>query len=418
MTIASAPRTDRSLSGYRVLDLTVMTAGPVATMMFGDLGADVIKIEELHSGELCRSMGNIYIGSESVNFLSQNRNKRSVRLDLKSKAGRDATFLRMATRADVVTENFRPGTLDRLGAGYEVVRAVNPRIVFASVSAFGQTGPYAHLPANDPAIQALSGVMAMTGEAHGDPVRVGTPLPDLNTAGQLAFSVTAALLHRTIFGALPRDGETFVSGKAPPRLGSAHPSFCPYRNFRSAGVEIFFLACFSEKFWTSLCKALDRSDLEADPRTVNNIARCDNRDYVDAELQAEFDHHGIDELLALLAQYNVPAARVQDLRQALFEGPQARHNGTVVSVDHPTTGPFSMLALPINFYGTPASYDRAAPLLGEHTREMLIEFGFSADEVNTLLKADVVRGLTGPEEVSGRGSKAQSDAQRPGVVEG
>jgi crotonobetainyl-CoA:carnitine CoA-transferase CaiB-like acyl-CoA transferase len=405
--------TAQPLAGYRVLDLTVMTAGPVGTMILGDTGADVIKIEELESGELSRAMGTVYVGKESANFLSQNRNKRSVRLDLKSSAGRD-TFLRMAAQADVITENFRPGTMDRLGIGYEAVRAVNPRIVFASISAFGQTGPYAHLPANDPIVQALSGVMAMTGSATGGPVRVGTPMPDFNTAVLLAFSVTAALLHRertgvgqrldlsllgaTVFSTLPRDGETFVTGKAPQRLGSGHPSFCPYRNFTGSEGDLFFLACFTEKFWGALCKALNRPDLARDDRSRTNVARCQNRDFVDAALQAEFSRRSTTEILSLMAEFNVPAARVQDLVQALREDPQIRHNRATIEVQHPTAGRFEMLALPVNFHATPAQYRRAAPLLGQHTSEVLAEFGFDAAEVEALRANRVVADLDATDE--------------------
>lgn len=392
------------LSGYRILDLTVMTAGPVGTMILGDTGADVIKIEEIESGELSRGMGVVYLGKESANFLSQNRNKRSVRLDLKSSHGREV-FLRMAAQADVVTENFRPGTMDRLGVGYEAVRAVNPQIIFASISAFGQTGPYAHLPANDPIIQALSGVMAMTGNADSGPVRVGTPMPDFNAAALLAFAVTAALLHRertgegqrldlsllgsTVFSTIPRDGETLVTGKPPQRLGSGHPSFCPYRNYTGSEGDLFFLACFTEKFWSSLCKALNRLDLAQDARSATNVARCANRAFVDAELQVEFGRRRTNEILALLAEYNVPAARVQDLLQALREDPQIRHNGATIEVQHPTVGGFEMLSLPINFHGTPAQYLRAAPILGQHTQEVLAEFGFGADEIDQLCAARI-----------------------------
>ncbi|OWT54758.1 CaiB/BaiF CoA transferase family protein [Candidimonas nitroreducens] len=396
------------LSGYRVLDLTVMTAGPLGTMMLGDMGAEVIKIEELSAGELSRSMGTVYIGAQSVNFLSQNRNKRSVRLDLKSDDGRQA-FLRMAAAADVVTENFRPGTMDRLGIGYDAVRAVNPRIVFASISAFGQDGPYAHLPANDPIVQALSGVMEMTGHPDSGAARVGTPMPDFNAAALLAFSVAAALLHRertgqgqrldlsllgaTIFSTVPRDGETLVTGKAPPRLGSGHPSFCPYRNFVSQDGIVFFLACFTEKFWSSLCKALERSDLAADPRSATNVARCANRDFVDAELQREFGRCGIDELLALFARFNVPAARVQDLAYALRHDPQVAHNKTLIEIEHPTVGKFEMLAFPVNFHGSPAQYRRPAPRLGQHTLEVLQDFGFDSAEIDRLLSMRVVAGM-------------------------
>ena len=183
------------LSGYTILDLSVMTAGPVSTMLLGDLGADVIKVEEPKRGDLARDLGNQFVNGESVQFLSQNRNKRSLRLDLKSASGR-AVFLRLAKNADVILENFRPGTVDRLGIGYDAVRAINPKIIYASGSAFGQSGPYAGWPANDPIVQAVAGLMDMTGEPGGLPVRVGAPLPDFGAAAMLAFGVTAALLHR------------------------------------------------------------------------------------------------------------------------------------------------------------------------------------------------------------------------------
>jgi len=395
------------LSGIRILDLTVMTAGPVGTMMLGDIGADVIKIEELQDGELSRNMGTIYVGDESCSFLSQNRNKRSMRLDLKKPEAREV-FMRMAASADVITENFRPGTLERLGIGYEAVKKVNPRIIFASISAFGQTGPYAHLPANDPIIQALSGLMAMTGDVGGDPVRVGNPAPDFGAAALLAFGVCAALLHRertgegqqldlsllggAIFSMIPRDGETLRSGKAPPRLGSGHPAFVPYRNYRGADGELFFLSCFTEKFWSSLCDALDRPDLKSDARSASNVARCQNRVFVDDELEAIFSKRSTADWLAQLAKFNVPATRVQDLNYALRQDPQIAHNKTLVEVEHPTAGKVEMLALPVNFRGTPARYERPAPILGEHSFEVLREFGFSQAEIDRLTQSGAVAG--------------------------
>lgn len=399
------------LSGLRILDLTVMTAGPVGTMMLGDLGADVIKIEELRDGELSRNMGTLYVGEESANFLSQNRNKRSVRLDLKNPEGR-AAFMRMAAQADVIAENFRPGTLDRLGVGYEAVRAVNPGVIFASISAFGQSGPYAHLPANDPIVQALSGLMHMTGDAAGDPVRIGHPYPDFGAAALLAFGVCAALLHRertgegqsldlsllngTIFSAIPRDGETLRSGKAPPRLGSGHPAFVPYRNYKGADGSLFFLSCFNEKFWGSVCDAVERPDLKTDARTATNVARCDNRAFVDAELEGIFATRCSQEWLQRLARFNVPAAPVQDLHHALRHDPQVRHNKTIVEIDHPTAGSVETLALPVNLHGTPAEYRRPPPRLGQHSVEVLGEFGFTADEIQGLLAAEAVAGMNSP----------------------
>ncbi len=398
------------LSNIRILDLTVMTSGPVATMMLGDIGADVIKIEELKVGELSRSMGTIFVGDESCNFLSQNRNKRSLRLDLKKPEAR-AAFLRMAESADVITENFRPGTMDRLGIGYDVVKKINPRIIFASISAFGQTGPYAHLPANDPVVQALSGLMAMTGDADGEPVRVGQPCPDFGAAALLAFGVCAALLHRertgegqqldlslldgTVFSSIPRDGETLRTGEAPPRLGTSHAMFVPYRNFRGSDGSLFFLSCFTEKFWGAVCDSIGRPELKTDSRSATNIARCKNRAFVDSELEAMFATRPTAEWLALFAKFGVPAAPVQDLNYALRKDPQLRHNKTLVSLDHPTAGKVETLALPVNFHGTPARYGRPPPILGEHSFEVLGEFGFSQTEIDSLTLCGAIAGKRG-----------------------
>ena len=197
----------RPLDGITILDLTVMTAGPVGTMLLGDLGADVIKVEEPAQGDLARGLGTQFVEGESVQFLSQNRNKRSVRLDLKTPAGREV-FLRLARAADVVVENFRPGTVDRLGIGYDAVKALNPRVIYASVSGFGQSGPYAGWPANDPIVQAVSGVMDMTGEADGRPGRVGAPLPDFGAAkGREPQRATGDPTTRTDVAAAPLTGE-------------------------------------------------------------------------------------------------------------------------------------------------------------------------------------------------------------------
>lgn len=402
---ASSPH--RPLDGITILDLTVMTAGPVGTMLLGDFGADVIKVEEPATGDLARGLGTLFVEGESVQFLSQNRNKRSVRLDLKAPAGREV-FLRLAAKADVVVENFRPCTVDRLGIGYEAVKAVNPRIIYASVSAFGQSGPYAGWPANDPIVQAVAGLMDMTGEADGRPVRVGAPLPDFGAAAMLAFGISAALLHRerhgegqrldtsllgaTLFATIPRDGEAVRSGHAPERLGSGHPTMVPYRNYQGSDGRYFFAAAFTPKFWQNLCAALERPDLPTDPRFADNRARTANREALDAILEEIFTSRPAQHWVERLSARDVPCALVQDYHTALTQDPQVRHNGAVLHFEHPLAGPMTNIANPVNLHGSPAEVRRPPPVLGQHTEEVLREKGFSAEEVARLLHEGTVQG--------------------------
>ena len=395
------------LSGYTILDLSVMTAGPVSTMLLGDLGADVIKVEEPKRGDLARDLGNQFVNGESVQFLSQNRNKRSLRLDLKSPSGR-AVFLRLAKDADVIVENFRPGTVDRLGIGYEAVRAVNPEIVYASASAFGQSGPYAGWPANDPIVQAVAGLMDMTGEPGGLPVRVGAPLPDFGAAAMLAFGISTALLHRertgvgqqldtsllsaALFSTIPRDGETMRSGKSPARLGSGHPTMVPYRNYEGSDGAYFFAACFTDKFWNNLCNALGQPGLITDARFATNTQRTVNRHQLDGILEDAFVRQPAAHWVKTLSDADVPCALVQDYHTALTTDAQVKHIGAVVHLTHPVAGVMTNLANPVNLHATPAEMRRPPPVLGEHTEEVLVQHGFSAGEVAELMAAGVVRG--------------------------
>lgn len=395
------------LSGYTILDLSVMTAGPVGTMLLGDMGADVIKIEEPARGDLARDLGNQFVNGESVQFMSQNRNKRSMRLDLKSPEGR-AVFLRMAKTADAIVENFRPGTVDRLGIGYEAVRVMNPKIIYASASAFGQTGPYAAWPANDPIVQAVAGLMDMTGEVGGLPVRLGAPLPDFGAAAMMALGITTALLHRertgvgqrldtsllgaALFSTIPRDGETIRSGKAPSRLGSGHPTMVPYRNYEGSDGQYFFAACFTEKFWTNLCRALSRTDLLGDQRFANNTQRTANRHDLDNILEGEFSKHPAAYWVKTLSNADVPCAAVQDYHTALTTDPQIQHTGAVLHLDHPVAGAMTNIANPITLHGTPVEIRRPPPVLGQHSEEVLRDHGFSEAEIDSLKGRGVVRG--------------------------
>lgn len=395
------------MGGIRILDLTVMTAGPVGTMLLGDLGADIIKVEEPTHGDLARDLGTQFVNGESVQFLAQNRNKRSIRLNLKCEAGKEV-FLRLAKNVDVIVENFRPGTVDRLGIGYDAVKAINPQIIYASVSAFGQTGPYSGWPANDPIVQAVSGLMDMTGEADGRPTRVGAPLPDFGAAAMLAFGISAALLHRerhgigqrldtsllgaSLFSTIPRDGEAIRSGKPPERLGSGHPTMAPYRNFQGSDGRYFFTAAFTEKFWANLCEAISRQDLLADTRFASNTARTMNREALDGVLEGIFIQAPAVKWVQLLSERDVPCALVQDYHTALTSDPQVLHSKAVVHFNHPVVGDMTNLANPVNLHVSPATVYRPPPILGQHTEEILQQHGFNADEISELLRIGIVQG--------------------------
>lgn len=395
------------LAGYTILDLTVMTAGPVSTMMLGDLGADVIKIEEPEAGDLARGLGNQFVEGESVQFLSQNRNKRSLRLDLKSPEGREV-FLRLAKTADVVVENFRPGAVERLGVGYDAVREINPGIIYASSSAFGQSGPYAAWPANDPIVQAVAGLMDMTGESDGRPVRLGPPLPDFGAAMVMAFGISTALLHRertgvgqkidtsllsaSLFSTIPRDGEAIRSGRAPQRLGSGHPTMVPYRNYQGSDGRYFFAACFTPKFWRNLCEVLGRKDLLTDERFADNSARVAHRAALDAILENAFASRPAADWVATLSASDVPCALVQDYHTALTEDPQIRHIGAVLRFAHPVAGEMTNLANPLTMHATPAVVHRPPPVLGQHSEEVLAQHGFEPEEIAALIERGIVRG--------------------------
>lgn len=395
------------LEGIRVLELSIMTAGPVGTMMLADLGADVVKVEEMARGDYSRNLGAVFRNGECTQFLAQNRNKRSLRLDLKKPEAR-ALFLRLAAQVDVVTENFRPGTVDKLGVGYDAVRAVNPRIVYASLSAFGQTGPYAHLPANEPVVQALSGLMHMTGESE-RPARIGNPYPDFGGAALMAFGICAALLRRertgeggkvelsllegALFAAIPRDGETFVTGRGPQRMGTAHPVFVPYQNFKGSDGAEFFLSCFTDGFWRSLCGVVGHPEWVTDPRFRDNPSRCANRDQLIPEIEALFATKPVAHWVKVLGEHNIPAAPVQDLNQALREDAQIAHLGMVVRQQHARAGTVESLRTPLNIVGAPQSHRRPPPIFGEHTAEVLREFGLTDSEIDTLTAAGVVAGM-------------------------
>jgi crotonobetainyl-CoA:carnitine CoA-transferase CaiB-like acyl-CoA transferase len=391
------------LSGVRILDLTQFLAGPYGSMLLGDLGAEVIKIEAPGRGDPMRQMPPHFLEGESAYFLSVNRNKRSVTLDLKHPTGREV-FLDLVRVSDVVLDNFRPGVMQKLGLDYETLRRVNPRIIACSISGFGQAGPYRDRPAFDLVLQAMSGAMSITGEPGRVPVRMGIPMGDLAGGMFAAQAICAALYARE------RTGEgcyidlglldcltsllTYVaqyylaSGEVPGPAGSQHQSVVPYGAFATADGYLV-IAAFTEKFWQGICRALERPDLAEDPRFVRNALRVQNRDALMPILEAEFRKRTTAEWLARLEAEGVPCGPIYTVDQVLTD-PQIAARNMLVHVQHPLIGDLPVLGNPVKVADAEERFD-PPPLLGQHTEEVLREvLGYSKEKVAALREAGVI----------------------------
>jgi len=393
------------LSGVRVVDLTRVVAGPFCTMMLGDMGAEVLKIEERTGGDPMRAMGPPFLpGGESAYFLAINRNKKSLVVDLARPSGRDV-FLDLVAQADVVWENFRPGVMDRLGLGYPKLSDVNPRLVMCSLSAYGQDGPYRDWPAFDLALQAMGGAMSITGEPGGQPVRMGLPMGDL--AGGLfgALSVAGALLRRTRTGRgahvdlslldcqvslLSYLAQYFwTDGVAPQPMGSAHTSVVPYGTLATHDGHLI-VAVFAEKFWGGFCRAAGRPEWEADPRFVTNRDRVAHRGALEALIAERFVEDTTDAWLARLNAEGVPAAPINSIDRVL-DDPQVKHREMVVQMDHPRHGPLPTLGTPIKADGVFGLEVTPPAQLGEHTDEILHDqLGYAPERIAALRRAGAV----------------------------
>ena len=380
-----------ALDGLRVLELTHVMAGPFCGQVLADMGADVIKVEPPGTGDSSRrSMG-------TSAFLAVNRNKRSIALDLKDDAHRDA-FLRLADGADVVLENNRPGVAERLGVDYAALSARNPRLVYASISGFGQTGPYAQRAGYDLIAQGLSGVMSVTGEPGGDPIKCGIPIGDLSAALFCAVGILSALAARertgrgqqvdtSLFeGALALSvweaAEFFGTGSVPQKLGSAHRITAPYQALRTADGHLT-VAGNTQRQWEKLCAVIGREELVADPRFATNDDRMANRPALVAELEAELASGGTDEWVARLEGAGIAAGPIHDYAE-VFADPHTQAREMEVEMQHPEEGTVRGLGIPVKLSDTPGSVRRAAPLLGEHTEEVLREAGLAPDEIAAL----------------------------------
>jgi crotonobetainyl-CoA:carnitine CoA-transferase CaiB-like acyl-CoA transferase len=392
------------LAGLRVLDLTRALSGPFATMILGDLGADVIKVEDIWHGDDTRRWGPPFQGDDAAYFLSVNRNKRGLSVNMKAPAGRDIVQ-RLAAASDILVENFRPGTAARLGVGYAELARDNPGLIYASISGYGQTGPSADLPGYDAVAQAVSGIMSVTGEPDGQPVRSGTSSADVGAGMWAVIGIMAALHARETSGQGQLvdislvDGQiawlTYVAGKyfatgvTPGRHGSAHESLTPYQVFPTADAPLM-VAVGSDGLWRRFTSATGLDELADDPRYATNPDRVRNRDTLIPLITETLAAQGCAEWTDLLNAAGVPAGPVNTVPAALAQ-PQVAAREMVVEVEHPVAGTLKMLGSPLKLSAQPTSIRRPPPVLGEHTDEILAEAGYTAAQVAELREADVVR---------------------------
>ena len=392
------------LDGIRVLDLTRVLAGPYCTMFLGDLGAEVVKVEQPGVGDDTRGWGPPFTGGESAYFLCVNRNKKSITIDLKSTEG-VALLRRLAERADVLIENFRPGTMERLDLGEKDLRAANPRLIYASLSGFGADGPMSDAPGYDLIVQAWGGLMSITGPADGEPSKVGVAIIDLVAGLMLGKSIAAALFAREKLGVgqkidtslleaevacLINVGSNYlVEGNIPRRWGNAHPSIVPYQSFKTEdGYLVIGVA--SEGIWRRFCAAIGRAEWADDSRFEKNSNRVENRSLLIGLLAEIFLSRSTDEWLKLLNSAEVPCAPVQTVDQ-VFEAPQVLHREMLVQVEHPTAGTVRMAGIPVKFSLTPASVRLPPPLLGQHNEEVLESWlGIDDKEISELKRKTVI----------------------------
>ena len=388
-----------ALAGVRVLDLTRVLAGPYCTMFLGDLGAEVVKVEQPGVGDDTRGWGPPFSGGESAYFLCINRNKKSITVDFKSHEG-VALIRQLSERADVLIENFRPGAMDRLGLGEKELRAANPKLIYASLSGFGADGPMSDVPGYDLIVQAWGGLMSITGMPDGEPTKVGVAIIDLVAGLMLGKAIAAALFAREKHGvgqkidtslleaevaALINAGSNYlIGGKVPGRWGNAHPTIVPYQSFQTAD-GFLVLGVASETIWRRFCPAIGRAELAADTRFAKNAHRVENRAALIAILAELFRSRDTATWLELLNDAEVPCAPVQTIDQ-VFNAPQVRHREMLVTVDHPTAGTVPMAGIPVKFSATPASVRLPPPLLGQHTEEVLASWLGMGDKEITELK--------------------------------
>ena len=387
-----------ALKGVRVLDCSQILAGPFCSMLLADMGADVIKIEKPTGGDDTRRMGPPFIDTESAAFLAINRNKRSIVLNFKEQSGVQA-MKTLVKDADIVIENYRTGTMARLGLGYEDLKNINPGIIYCSISGFGRTGPYANRGGFDLVAQGMSGLMSITGVPNSPPVKVGVPIADMNAGMFATYGILTAyinklrtkkgqyleisLLEAAITYTVWESAGYFATGDIAEPLGSSHRNSAPYQALKTKDGHIN-VGAPNQSNWERFADAIQRSDLIARNDFKDNASRLVNRESLEAELELTLKTKNSNEWLEVLEKSGVPAGPILNISE-VWNDPQVEARNMKVTLEHPTAGKITNIGLAAKLYNTPGRITNPAPLLGEHTREILMDAGYSKENIEDLV---------------------------------
>ncbi len=392
------------LESIKVLDFSRVLAGPYCTMLLGDMGAEIIKVEQPGKGDDSRSFGPPFINGESVYFCSFNRNKKSITVNLKTEKGHEI-IKELIKKSDVLVENFRPGYMKKIGLSYEEVEKINPRIIYASVSGYGHTGPYSSLPGYDVVAQGLSGVMSLTGDPSGIPYKAGPSIADLIGALYTFQGILLALIARQNTGKGQRvdvalldsllsllnyqAGMYLATGICPGRNGNHHQSIAPFGTFK-ASDDYINIAIGNDKFWDIFCDVTGCEDIKHDPKFATNPARVKNRDELCSVIQHIIGQKKAEEWISLFHKHGIPAGGVLSLDKVVAQ-PQILARNMVVDIDHPTCGNMKLIGIPVKLSDTPGAIKLPSPLLGQHNEEILCGMlGYDKHEVKKFLEEGVL----------------------------
>jgi len=393
-----------ALDGIKVLDLSRVLAGPYGTQILADHGAEVWKVEIPGKGDDTRAFGPPFQNGESAYFMSVNRNKRSITINMKSNDGIEI-IKNLLLKADVLIENFRPGTLDKFGLDADSALKMNPRLIYCSVSGFGQTGPWSRKPGYDLAIQGMGGIMSLTGEPDGPPAKVGTSIADIISGIYAAQGILLALVARNKTGRGQKidismlDGQIslltyqagiyFAKGKSPMRKGNQHPTICPYETFKTKDGYLN-LAVGNDKLWLSFCELINRPDLKSDERFTTNPKRVACRNILFPILSEIFSTRSTAEWISLLEKAGIPAGPIFTVEEVL-EHEQTKAREMVVAMEHPKAGRIRLTGIPIKLSDTPGKIKTPPPVAGQHTEEILRNvLGYSKEKIEELRKSGAI----------------------------